>query len=199
MYVCMYLLFYQPFSRRIPMPDWLQENLKTVNISNTLDHLVTNVWIGTIWYSSPVCLYEMNDYYESILVTRRRSTYHVALALWWLWELPLSNSWQERGDDSQRNKYIHTYIIDCVCQILLFPPADIGNLYYVGRPKGLLKYKFPGNFTREKSSVDTRWDFVVCKNVCMLLLLSYVVYVCMYIYVPKNESISFGSICTTLL
>ena len=37
----------QPFSRHIPMPDWLQENLKSSNHSRILDHLVTNVWIGT--------------------------------------------------------------------------------------------------------------------------------------------------------
>eukprot|EP01036_Dinobryon_divergens_P026831 gene26831-35523_t len=91
----------------IPMPDWLQENLKSVNNSSILDHLVTNVWIGGRPTTSPLHY----DDYENFLC-------------------------QIVGKK----------------ELLLFPPDDIGNLYYVGRPKGLLKYKFPGNFTREKNS-----------------------------------------------
>mmetsp|Transcript_6162 Transcript_6162/g.9203 ORF Transcript_6162/g.9203 Transcript_6162/m.9203 type:complete len:466 (+) Transcript_6162:116-1513(+) len=41
-------------------------------------------------------------------------------------------------------------------ELLLFPPSDLPFLYYEGRPKGVLQYSFPGNFTRTKSSVDSR-------------------------------------------
>lgn len=38
-------------------------------------------------------------------------------------------------------------------QLILFPPKDLSNLYYVGRPKGTLGYEFPGIFTRDSSTV----------------------------------------------
>ena len=69
MYVCV-CVCPQPFSRHIPMPDWLQENLKSADHSRILDHLVTNVWIGTaddyfhllytymILYEMFVCVYK---------------------------------------------------------------------------------------------------------------------------------------------
>jgi hypothetical protein len=41
-------------------------------------------------------------------------------------------------------------------ELLLFPPSDMSNLYYVGRPKGTLKYEFPAKFERDASSVDKR-------------------------------------------
>lgn len=41
-------------------------------------------------------------------------------------------------------------------QLLLFPPSDIEHLYYTGRPKGVLSYTYPGNFTRDPSTVDRR-------------------------------------------
>ncbi|CAN0558208.1 unnamed protein product, partial [Ectocarpus sp. 12 AP-2014] len=33
-------------------------------------------------------------------------------------------------------------------ELVLFPPKDLENLYYVGRRKGKLKYHFPGKWTR---------------------------------------------------
>lgn len=33
-------------------------------------------------------------------------------------------------------------------ELVLFPPKDLENLYYVGRRKGKLKYDFPGKWTR---------------------------------------------------
>ncbi|CAN0346139.1 unnamed protein product, partial [Hapterophycus canaliculatus] len=33
-------------------------------------------------------------------------------------------------------------------ELVLFPPEDLENLYYVGRRKGKLKYEFPGRWTR---------------------------------------------------
>ena len=33
-------------------------------------------------------------------------------------------------------------------ELVLFPPKDLENLYYVGRKKGKLKYDFPGKWTR---------------------------------------------------
>lgn len=41
-------------------------------------------------------------------------------------------------------------------QVVLFPPTDLPNLYYVGRPKGALKYEYPATFTRDRSSVDPK-------------------------------------------
>ncbi len=40
--------------------------------------------------------------------------------------------------------------------MLLFPPDDYPNLYYQGRPKGTLKYEYPGQFIRDTSSIDKR-------------------------------------------
>lgn len=33
-------------------------------------------------------------------------------------------------------------------EVILFPPSDIGNLYYVGRRKGKLEYEHPGTWRR---------------------------------------------------
>ena len=33
-------------------------------------------------------------------------------------------------------------------ELVIFPPEDLENLYYVGRRKGKLKYDFPGKWTR---------------------------------------------------
>lgn len=33
-------------------------------------------------------------------------------------------------------------------ELVLFPPKDLENLYYVGRRKGKLEYDFPGKWTR---------------------------------------------------
>jgi len=41
-------------------------------------------------------------------------------------------------------------------ELVLFPPSDVSYLYYVGRPKGTLQYKFPGQFIRDKATVDPR-------------------------------------------
>lgn len=41
-------------------------------------------------------------------------------------------------------------------ELTLYPPTDVSYLYYVGRPKGVLKYEFPGGFIRDKDSVDSR-------------------------------------------
>lgn len=49
-------------------------------------------------------------------------------------------------------------------QLVLFPPSDLPNLYYVGRPKGTLDYKYPGTFTRNVSSV-TRHSVVFGSSV----------------------------------
>jgi len=43
-----------------------------------------------------------------------------------------------------------------VLQLVLFPPEDLSNLYYVGRPKGLLQYSYPNSFQRHRSNVDVR-------------------------------------------
>jgi hypothetical protein len=41
-------------------------------------------------------------------------------------------------------------------ELILFPPQDLPNLYYIGRPKGVLEYSYPGNFTRNPKNVDKR-------------------------------------------
>jgi jumonji domain-containing protein 7 len=41
-------------------------------------------------------------------------------------------------------------------ELVLFPPSDVSFLYYVGRPKGTLQYEFPGQFIRDKATVDSR-------------------------------------------
>lgn len=33
-------------------------------------------------------------------------------------------------------------------ELVLFPPSDLENLYYVGRRKGKLKYDYPGTWMR---------------------------------------------------
>ncbi|CAN0404969.1 unnamed protein product, partial [Ectocarpus sp. 8 AP-2014] len=39
-------------------------------------------------------------------------------------------------------------------ELVLFPPKDLENLYYVGRRKGKLKYHFPGKWTRCVNELD---------------------------------------------
>lgn len=41
-------------------------------------------------------------------------------------------------------------------ELVLFPPTDSEYLYYVGRPKGMLKYEYPDMFERDPGSVDKR-------------------------------------------
>jgi len=41
-------------------------------------------------------------------------------------------------------------------EVILFPPSDHKNLYYVGRPKGTLQYSYPSQFIRDKSKVESR-------------------------------------------
>ena len=41
-------------------------------------------------------------------------------------------------------------------ELVLFPPTDGEYLYYVGRPKGVLKYEYPDVFQRDPGSVDKR-------------------------------------------
>jgi len=41
-------------------------------------------------------------------------------------------------------------------ELILFPPEDIVNLYYEARPKGPLKYEYPGRFERDRASLDRR-------------------------------------------
>lgn len=41
-------------------------------------------------------------------------------------------------------------------EVILFPPSDLTNLYFVGRPKGTLSYEYPNKFTRNKATVDKR-------------------------------------------
>ena len=41
-------------------------------------------------------------------------------------------------------------------EVILFPPNDHKNLYYVGRPKGTLQYSYPGQFTRDRTKVESR-------------------------------------------
>ena len=40
--------------------------------------------------------------------------------------------------------------------MILFPPEDLPYLYYIGRPKGLLKYEYPSKFIRDPTSIDKR-------------------------------------------
>lgn len=41
-------------------------------------------------------------------------------------------------------------------ELVLFPPEDLEYLYYVGRPKGMLKFDYPATFEREAGSLDKR-------------------------------------------
>ena len=41
-------------------------------------------------------------------------------------------------------------------EVVLFPPADIDRLYYVGRPKGVLRFTPPSTFVRDPAAVDPR-------------------------------------------
>lgn len=74
-----------------------------------LEHLVTNLWIGSKPTTSPLHY----DDYENFLCQ-----------------------------------------ISGYKELILYPPSDLEYLYYIGRPKGILKYSYPGVFTRDPSSVD---------------------------------------------
>lgn len=39
-------------------------------------------------------------------------------------------------------------------ELILFPPSDLPYLYYNGRPKGTLKYKYPTTFVRDSSTLN---------------------------------------------
>eukprot|EP01035_Chromulina_nebulosa_P018377 gene18377-24075_t len=39
-------------------------------------------------------------------------------------------------------------------ELILFPPDDLPNLYYISRPKGTLQYTYPNNFTRDVSTIS---------------------------------------------
>lgn len=41
-------------------------------------------------------------------------------------------------------------------QLILYPPEDHSKLYYVGRPKAKLAYEYPGNFTRDRATLDMK-------------------------------------------
>lgn len=88
----------------IPLPSMLKN-------SNSLEHLVTNLWIGGTPTISPLHY----DDYENFLC-------------------------QIKGQK----------------ELVLFPPSDMENLYYIGRPKGTMRYEYPGMFTRDVDSIDRR-------------------------------------------
>ena len=156
------------------MPDWLQENLKSVNNSSILDHLVTNVWIGTsnTWICMNymhICMYEwMCDH--SI---HRRSTYHFPFALRWLRELPLPNSGQERGGwptssctKLTRNELpSHTYIYTSYVSYYSSPLTTLETSITSGGRKGFWNTNFPAISPERK----TLWmpGMYVCMYVCM--------------------------------
>eukprot|EP01041_Mallomonas_annulata_P001215 gene1215-2365_t len=123
-YVALHQYLGEEFSRLVPMPPWVRTTTdtdwrrQTQNSSNSdsdsnmeMDHLLTNVWIGSKPTVSPLHY----DDYENLLC-------------------------QIRGRK----------------ELILFPPHDIGKLYYEGRPKGPLSYTYPSQFTREVDDMDPR-------------------------------------------
>jgi hypothetical protein len=93
----------------IPFPKSLHSSNDGRDGVNMLEHLVTNLWIGSKPTISPLHY----DDYENFLCQ-----------------------------------------IAGYKELILYPPSDLENLYYIGRPKGILKYNYPGVFTRDPSSVD---------------------------------------------
>ena len=51
---------------------------------------------------------------------------------------------------------LYIFILFLQDNIYIVVVYQLSYLYYVGRPKGTLSYKFPGNFTRDVNSVDRR-------------------------------------------
>jgi len=39
-------------------------------------------------------------------------------------------------------------------EIVLYPPADLTNLYYIGRSKGKMTYDYPSKFTRDPGTIE---------------------------------------------
>lgn len=44
-------------------------------------------------------------------------------------------------------------------ELVLFPPSDLENLYYVGRRKGKLKYEYPGKWLRYCGAASSSTTF----------------------------------------
>ncbi|CAM9161568.1 unnamed protein product [Ascophyllum nodosum] len=70
-------------------------------------------------------------------------------------ELLLVNLWASKGGTTAVLHYDDYENILCQIrgtkELLLFPPKDLENLYYVGRRKGKLEYEFPGRWRRHVS------------------------------------------------
>lgn len=97
------------FLDMIPFPKSLHGSNDGRDGVSMLEHLVTNLWIGSKPTISPLHY----DDYENFLCQ-----------------------------------------IAGYKELILYPPSDLEHLYYIGRPKGILKYNYPGVFTRDPSSVD---------------------------------------------
>ncbi|CAM9573509.1 unnamed protein product [Scytosiphon promiscuus] len=69
-------------------------------------------------------------------------------------ELLLTNLWVGKGGTTAVLHYDDYENLLCQVrgtkELVLFPPEDLENLYYVGRRKGKLKYEFPGKWTRDE-------------------------------------------------
>ncbi|CAM9293620.1 unnamed protein product [Ectocarpus sp. 6 AP-2014] len=69
-------------------------------------------------------------------------------------ELLLTNLWVGKGGTTAVLHYDDYENLLCQVrgtkELVLFPPKDLENLYYVGRRKGKLKYHFPGKWTRDE-------------------------------------------------
>ncbi|CAM9512172.1 unnamed protein product [Ectocarpus sp. 12 AP-2014] len=69
-------------------------------------------------------------------------------------ELLLTNLWVGKGGTTAVLHYDDYENLLCQVrgtkELMLFPPKDLENLYYVGRRKGKLKYHFPGKWTRDE-------------------------------------------------
>ncbi|CAN0160535.1 unnamed protein product [Pylaiella littoralis] len=69
-------------------------------------------------------------------------------------ELLLTNFWVGKGGTTAVLHYDDYENLLCQLrgtkELVLFPPKDLQNLYYVGRRKGKLKYDFPGKWTRDE-------------------------------------------------
>eukprot|EP00903_Cladosiphon_okamuranus_P016604 g15317.t1 len=69
-------------------------------------------------------------------------------------ELLLTNLWVGKGGTTAVLHYDDYENLLCQVrgtkELVLFPPKDLENLYYVGRRKGKLKYEFPGKWTRDE-------------------------------------------------
>ncbi|KAG5181498.1 cupin-like domain-containing protein [Tribonema minus] len=74
-------------------------------------------------------------------------------------ELVLTNLWMSKGGTTEVLHYDEYENLLCQLrgtkELTLFPPNDIGRLYYTARKKGHLEYEYPGNFKRDRLA-DTR-------------------------------------------